>query len=135
MPLITWNDQLSVNIGIIDSQHKKLVEMINELHDAMKAGEAKEALGKIVSGLLAYTTTHFQTEERYFDQFGYSDTAAHKKEHAEFARKVSEFKEGLNSGRLSVTIEVMQFLSNWLKNHIKGTDQTYVECFHQNGLR
>ncbi len=135
MALITWNDQLSVNIGMIDSQHKKLVEMINELHDAMKAGEAKEALGRIVSGLVAYTNTHFQTEERYFDQFGYSDTADHKKEHAKFAQKVSEFKDGLNSGRLSVTIEVMQFLSNWLRSHIKGTDRKYVECFHQNGLR
>jgi hemerythrin len=135
MPLITWNDQLSVNIAIIDSQHQKLVEMINRLHDAMKAGEAKDSLKTIVAELMQYTGSHFQTEERYFDQFGYSDTAAHKKEHADFVAKVSEFKDGLDTGALTLSIEVMQFLSNWLKSHIKGTDQQYVECFHQNGLK
>lgn len=134
MPLITWNDQLSVNIGVIDSQHQRLVEMINKLHDAMKAGEARGSLRTIVSGLVQYTGSHFQTEERYFEQFGYSDTAAHKKEHAEFVQKVSEFKDGLDTGALTLSIEVMQFLSNWLRGHIKGTDRKYVECFKENGL-
>jgi hemerythrin len=59
MALITWNDSLSVKVAEIDEQHKKLIAMINELNDAMRLGKGKDVLGKIVNGLVTYTTTHF----------------------------------------------------------------------------
>ncbi|MGA2938094.1 MAG: hemerythrin domain-containing protein [Syntrophobacteraceae bacterium] len=63
MALIQWNDSLSVNVVDIDKQHQKLVGMINELNDAMRQGKGKDALGKIVNGLIIYAGTHFKTEE------------------------------------------------------------------------
>ena len=126
MPLIDWSDNLSVNVAAIDQQHKRLIAMINELNDSMKVGKGKDVLGKIVGSLISYTATHFQTEERYFDQYGYPDTDDHKKEHAAFVKKVGDFKEGFEKGSLSLTIQVMDFLSDWLKNHIMGTDK---KCF------
>jgi hemerythrin len=135
MALINWNDNLSVDVAEIDQQHKKLIAMINELNDAMKAGKGREVLAKIVNGLVSYTTTHFKAEEKYFAQFGYPDTESHKKEHAAFIQKVSEFKAGLEKDKLSVTIEVMSFLSNWLKSHIMGTDKKYSQFFHEKGLK
>ena len=70
MPLIQWDDSLRVNIAEIDAQHRKLVGMINELNEAMRMGKGKEILGKTVQGLIEYTQTHFQTEEKYFEKFG-----------------------------------------------------------------
>jgi hemerythrin len=135
MGLIKWDDSLSVNVAKIDQQHQKLVLMINELHDAMKQGKGKEVLGKIVNGLISYTATHFKTEEDYFNQFGYPETDSHKKEHIAFVQKVSEFKDGFEKGKLSLSIEVMNFLSDWLQNHIKGTDKKYSQFFNGKGLK
>ena len=135
MAMINWNDSLSVHVAEIDQQHKKLIEMINELNDAMKVGKGKDVLEKIVNNLIGYTATHFKTEENYFAKFGYPDTENHKKEHAAFVQKVSDFKTGFETGKLAVTIEVMSFLSDWLKNHIMGTDKKYASFFNEKGLR
>ena len=59
MELIQWNEGLSVNVFEIDKQHHKLVDMINELNDAMRLGKGKDALGKIVNGLFIYARNTF----------------------------------------------------------------------------
>ena len=125
MALITWDGSYSVNIADIDRQHQKLMEMINDLDAAMRSGKGKEVLANIIHGLVTYTRTHFTTEESYFDKFGYADASSHKLEHSNFVRKVSQFKDDFEKGRIGLSIEVMNFLSDWLKNHIKGTDKKY----------
>lgn len=135
MALIQWNDSLSVDVASIDKQHQKLVSMINELSDAMKQRKGKDVLGKILNSLISYTETHFKAEEKYFDMYNYPETADHKKEHLAFVQKVMEFKTGFETGKLSVTIELMSFLSDWLKNHIKGTDKKYSKFFNEHGLK
>ncbi|MCI5157646.1 MAG: bacteriohemerythrin [Candidatus Electrothrix sp. AUS1_2] len=135
MSLIKWNDSFSVNVVKIDQEHKKLVGMVNELTDAMKAGQGKDVLGKILDGLISYTASHFQLEEKYFQQIKYPDAAAHKKEHAAFVQKVTEFKKEFDAGRVTVSVNILQFLSKWLQSHIKGTDQKYSSFFNENGIR
>ena len=126
---------LNVSVGGIDKQHKKLVDMINDLYDAMKIGKGKESVGKILNGLIAYTATHFMLEEKYFDKFGYPDKANHKKEHAAFVKRVNEFKTGFEAGKVTLTIEIMNFLSEWLVKHIKVTDKNYSKFFNEKGLK
>lgn len=135
MALITWDDSFSVRVAEIDQQHQKLVALINDLNDGMRQGKGKEALAKIITGLLGYTVTHFKAEEKYFDQYGYPDKDQHKKEHGDFVQKVTDFKMGFEAGKLGLSIEVMDFLGNWLKKHIKGTDQKYSQFFNAKGLK
>ena len=135
MALIQWNAGLSVGIVEIDRQHQRLVEMINDLNDAMKQGKGKDVLGKIINGLTNYTGTHFRIEEKYFDQFRYPDANNHKKAHLDFTKKVTEFKDGFDKGNISLSIEIMNFLSNWLQNHIKGIDKKYGPFFKEKGLK
>ncbi len=135
MALIQWNESLSVNVSEIDKQHEKLVSMINELDDAMRQGKGKVALGKIVTGLIGYAGTHFKTEEKYFDQFGYPETDGHKKEHSDFVVSVCEFQDGFEKGKFGLSITVMNFLSDWLQNHIKGSDKQYGPFLNEKGLK
>ncbi len=135
MPLIQWDDSLRVNIAEIDAQHRKLVGMINELNEAMRMGKGKEILGKTVQGLIEYTQTHFQTEEKYFEKFGYPENAPHKREHAAFTAKVSQFKSAFDAGRAALSVEVMAFLSDWLQKHIKGSDKKYGSFLNKKGVK
>lgn len=135
MSLIQWNDRLSVGIVAIDEQHKQLIKIINELNDAMKQGKGKSVLSKIIDGLIRYTETHFKLEERYFEQLGYPDAANHKREHIAFTKKVTEFKEGFDKGKITLSVEIMIFLSNWLQNHIEGVDKKYGAFFNAKGIK
>ncbi len=134
MSLITWGPQLSVGINSIDEQHKKLVNMINALNDALAAGEGKEMLGKIFNGLAAYTTKHFQFEEDLFAKYNYPETAAHKKEHADLLKQVGDLKAKMDAGNFMISMELMAFLKSWLTNHIQGTDKKYVAFLTSEGV-
>lgn len=101
----------------------------------MRQGKGKDVLGKIVKELVGYAVTHFRTEEKYFDQFGYPETDSHKKEHSDFIKKVAEFKNEFETGRVGLSIPVMNFLSDWLQNHIKETDKKYGPFFNEEGLK
>jgi len=135
MALITWDDSFSVSVIELDRQHQKLVSMINELHEAMGQGKGKDALGMIIKRLVDYTVVHFKAEETCFDKFGYPEKDSHKKEHIDFVKKVSDFKEGFEKGKLGLSLEVMHFLCNWLQNHIKKTDKKYSQFFNEKGLK
>lgn len=134
MALIQWSNDLSVKVGQIDAQHQRLIGMINELNDAMRQGKGKEAVAKIVDGLIAYTKTHFALEEKYFAQHKYPDTEGHVRQHRDFEKKVVDFKNDLANGKLTLSMQVMNFLSDWLRNHIMGTDQKYVAFFQEHGM-
>jgi hemerythrin len=135
MSLITWNDNLSVNVGEIDKQHQQLIKLINDLDDAMRQGKGKLILGKIVAGLIDYTSFHFSTEEKHFSQLGYPGAEDHVKEHKAFVDKVTDFKKKLDAGSIGLSTDVINFLSDWLKKHIQGSDKKYSPFFNENGLK
>ena len=135
MSLIRWNNSFSVNVAEVDRQHQKLILMINDLTDAMKSGKGKDVLGKILDGLISYTASHFKMEEQYFKELRYPHAGEHKKEHVDFVKKVLEFKEDFDSGKATVSVNMLQFLSRWLQTHIKGSDMKYSTFFNENGVR
>lgn len=81
MALIAWSDKLSVQVRQFDEEHKKLIVMVNQLHDAMKEGKGKQVVGDVLNGLISYTKNHFAAEERLMKAHAYPDYEQHKKEH------------------------------------------------------
>jgi hemerythrin len=134
MVLISWSEALSVNIKELDDQHKCLIELVNRLHDAMKAGKGNAVIGPILTDLLSYTSFHFATEEKYFQQYGYPEFPHHKKEHDDLTQKTKTLNASYQEGKLTITLDVMTFLKNWLSNHILGTDKKYSTFLNSRGL-
>jgi hemerythrin-like metal-binding protein len=135
MPLMTWKDEYSVKIQTIDLQHKKLIDLLNQIYDASRIGKGKEILGKILNELVTYTKVHFATEEEFFKKFSYPGFVQHKAEHDKLTKQVTDFQEQYASGRVTLSIEIMQFLKDWLNGHILGTDKKYTEFLNSKGLR
>jgi hemerythrin len=134
MPLLNWNESYSVKIAQIDSQHKKLVDIINDLHDSMKTGKSKEVLGKILNQLIDYTANHFKTEEDLFDKYGYPDNIVHKRQHSDLVDQVLKFKSNFVSGKSVISIDLMNFLRDWLTQHIVGSDKKYTLFLNSKGV-
>jgi len=135
MSLITWNDALSVGIKQIDDQHRRLVRLVNGLFDAMKEGKGKDLMGGVLSDLITYTAYHFSTEEHYFKQYGYPDSVKHIQEHLYLTKSATDLKTKFDKGEAIITVEVMQFLKDWLNNHILRTDKKYSPFLIGKGLK
>jgi len=131
---MTWKNEYSVNIRQIDIQHKKLVELINDLHEAMSAGKAKDVLEKILGELVAYTKFHFSKEEELMETNGYAGLLAHRIKHKELTEKVLQFQNNFRSGSAALSIELMNFLKSWLVDHIQGTDKQYSAPLNAKGI-
>ena len=134
MPVMEWTEDLSVRVKEIDDQHKKLIALINKLHDAMRAGEGKNVLEGTLQELAAYTVYHFQTEENYMQQFKYPGYPTHKAAHTAFVKKVTDFQKEFADNRLGITIDLMNFLKDWVNKHIRETDKQYSALFNKSGL-
>jgi hemerythrin len=134
MPLISWNEELSVGVAEIDKQHKQLIALLEELNDAMEQGRGSEVVGKVLDGVSRYTTIHFGTEEWYFDRFGYPDATDHKREHIYFVGKIHELRAASAAGQFGVSVDVLNLLGDWFLHHIKIVDKAYEQFFRANGL-
>lgn len=134
MPLIEWTNELSVNIRSIDEQHKKLVGMVNDLHDAMREGRGSRITGNICQGLIDYTNTHFAYEERLMKSNGYPGFLAHKAEHEKLVDRVLEFDKKIREGATLLPTELARFLKDWLTVHILNSDKRYGPFLTEKGV-
>lgn len=134
MALINWSDEYSVKINSIDQQHSKLVELINQLHSAMKEGKGKEAIGRIISELISYTKVHFTHEESLMVKHSYPGYLKHKALHDELVNQVLEIEKELKSGKTVISQDVLNFLKKWLVEHIVGTDKQYTTFMNSKGV-
>ena len=134
MSLLAWSSVFSVGVAEIDNQHKKLVDMANRLNDAMKAGQGKEAIGKVLNELVSYTATHFAYEERLMDQHKYPMSPEHKQEHKDLVKTVLDFKAKFEKGDAALTAEIMTFLRDWLTKHIMNSDKKFGKDLNTKGV-
>ena len=133
--LFVWNDSYKTGIEIVDSQHKKLVDLINELYSSMGKGQGNQAMGRILDELVKYTITHFSAEERLLEKAGYPDLAAHRKIHEDFTNRVKQMQRDLASGKFVMSVSLANFLKEWLSGHILGTDKKYVPHLAAKGVK
>lgn len=134
MAFINWNSKFSVQIKEIDDQHKVLVNLLNELYDSMESKDSEKVIGRIIGELVEYTAFHFRTEETYFDNFNYKETVDHKQKHRSLIKKLFVIKSDFESGKISVSNDLLEFLKQWLFEHILVTDKEYIDCFKANGI-
>lgn len=135
MSLMEWTEDLSVGVEVLDEDHKKLIALINRLHDAMKAERSRDVMASILSELVDYTEFHFSREEEFFDRTSYPDTFSHKMQHKKLTDKVKDIRSQYESGAISISMDLMAFLEDWLFGHIKGTDKKYTEHLNANDIR
>ncbi len=133
-PLLRWSDNLSVGIDSIDSQHKTLIDLINELNKQMKSGATKDAVGKALGKLIDYTGSHFQQEEQLFAQYDYSEQASHKEIHQKLVSQVLDFQKKFKENKKDISLDLMEFLKDWLLDHIKKTDMKYSSFLQTKGV-
>jgi hemerythrin-like metal-binding protein len=135
MPHLEWSESLSVHVEDLDRQHRRFIDMCNDMHDALMAGEPGRIKGtrdETLGNLKAYLQEHFEDEEAYMEKIGYSGIEAHKKEHRDFAVKVDGYITALAGGELVLSSEIMKSMLNWFFDHVAGEDARYRDFAESN---
>jgi len=122
---ISWSPELSVDVDEFDQHHGVLISLINKLYVSMEEGHGAENLSKIFEELLHYTEFHFQAEEKVMEHYQLPELEEQKKQHNVLLRKARELHEDFNSGKAVLSNEVLDFLQDWVMNHILIVDKKY----------
>ncbi len=134
MPMITWGPKLELGLEVIDKQHHRLVDIINELHEAVDAGRSDEIMGGIFEELLDYTRTHFKQEERLLTTHEYDALTSHLKEHRIFTDQMQMYQDRFLAGSATVTLATTEYLKGWLLGHIAMSDRAYLPTLKAAGV-
>ncbi|MGE5571145.1 MAG: bacteriohemerythrin [Rhodospirillales bacterium] len=125
MTIFSWKEEYSIGRSQIDSQHKRLFEIGGRLHQAMAAGKGQEAIAPILDDLIAYTRSHFGMEEALMQTHRYPAFATHRAEHEALTERVLEFRRQFAEGKIALTVDMLQFLKDWLVRHIGEVDRRF----------
>ena len=124
MAIFEWDDSISLNIPVIDEQHKELLGWIAALNDSVQKGEGAQAIGDVLLKLVSYVCLHFDEEERLLLTCNYPDFTGHREEHDGFVKRLQEIQEHFQDGE-ELSRGTLEFLSDWIVTHIRGSDQKY----------
>jgi hemerythrin len=126
--VISWNDNLSVGIELIDNQHKNLIALTNQLFQACtRGGDTRESAFKdVMNGMVNYVRIHFATEQELFRRINYPKYAEHKREHDNLTVKVIESSQEYGEGKKTVANDFAKFLKDWILSHIAHSDKLFA---------
>ncbi|MGR3303998.1 MAG: bacteriohemerythrin [Candidatus Scalindua sp.] len=134
MEIIRWDKTFSVNVLRFDEEHKNIILIINKLNAAIQKNDEREKVSDALNEMTLYAISHFKTEENYMTRFGYPEYELHKEEHREFTKTTVDFCKRVMNGNYNIANDLLEYLNQWLANHIQGTDKRYTECFNRNGI-
>ena len=135
MALLKWNQKYSVGVHALDDQHTGLFNVLNELHAAMMKGQAQTLTGPLLKQLVEYTRTHFAAEESMMARTNYPGLAEHRVQHRDLVKQVEGYVARFERGEITLNLHLLNFLRDWLTNHIQKTDHQYGPWLNEHGVR
>ncbi len=120
MSLFQWKQEYEIGLPKLDVQHHTLIDMLNKLHAFKKSDQAQQVVEDTLYELLQYTQTHFKDEEAAMRAAQYPELDKHRYEHIDLTDQVIQLH-----GDEPVTFELLNFLNEWLKIHLSGSDQEF----------
>lgn len=123
MAYFEWADDMVIDGGPIDADHRLLVDLVNELHTATREGQGRMVVESILHRVITSTQEHLRNEEQLMAQQGFPDLANHKIGHDHFMNELWALEKKLQSGSITVAAQLSAVLRDWLSLHIRRNDK------------
>ncbi|MDX1487273.1 MAG: bacteriohemerythrin [Acidiferrobacterales bacterium] len=130
MTFLQWSPDLSVGMDFMDADHRKLMELLNELHDLIDPGQLQTAAIDKLDEIIDFAEQHFRLEERLMEESDYEEFEQHRQSHEILLQDIAELRQYLTTGEKSAGPKIMDFLKDWLMHHIAESDKelgTFLE--------
>lgn len=131
MAIFFWSDNLSVGNRFIDKDHRRLIALLNTVYDAMNQGKGPDVVGEVLDELVQYTQKHFKREEKVMQTIHYAGYAEHKEEHDKLTAKALDMQRKFVSGETKLSVDLLQFLFDWLFDHILKIDTKLAQAIRE----
>ena len=132
--MFQWSTNYEIGVRQIDSEHQRLFVLADKMQQAMLKGKGKAVLTDLLAQLVDYTQYHFTHEEQLMGRVHYPEYEQHKRQHEDLRVKVRAMQDRAASGEATMTIEVMQFFMDWLKQHTATSDSQIGKFIKAGGL-
>jgi hemerythrin len=136
--IFAWEQKYSVNVREIDLQHKEVLESMHFIYDLIISKKPLSDLNKALDVLMHHSNAHFLTEENYFKEFNYGGAEEHIEAHNKLRKDLADFVEKIKkqdgAGIYKIFYDLIDFLENWLVDHLETLDKKYTKCFNEHGL-
>ena len=127
MAYFEWADDMVIDGGPIDQDHRLLVDLVNELHTATSRGAGREVVASILSRTITSTREHLTREEALMESMGFPDLVAHKAGHDSFMEDLYALQRRLEQGGITVAAQLSATLRDWLSLHIRRNDKEILK--------
>ncbi len=135
MACLEFTAEYHVGNRVQDMEHKVLFFLINRLQDFIASDDTDGyAVNEVIAGLNEYAKTHFFVEEELMKAYGYENYPAHKRAHDHFVQQVDELEQVLKENPAHISNDALEFLEQWLIDHILKTDKQLAAFLQQQGL-
>jgi len=127
---LSWSDALATGDRATDVQHKYLIDIINELAEAIESGKASQSVSKILNLMKYYTEWHFGREEMCMERRNCPAAQANKHAHKQFMAAFNAFslEYSQSGGSEDIALRMYRTLTDWLVNHIQKIDTHLAKC-------
>lgn len=133
MALLTFDQTYSAGFQFVDDQHAGLFDALNELRAAVLTRQPRAVTGRLLQDLLAYTRSYFAAEEAMLANAKDPGLEEHQAEHKQLTAQVAEYVEGYKRGDAALSVQVINFLRDWLTSHILRKDRDYSVWLSRDG--
>jgi hemerythrin len=122
MALVTWSEALAIDLEAIDDQHRHLIDLLNQLFQAVIGGESSATIHANLAALIEHTRVHFEAEEHVMEDLAYPGLEIHRAEHESLTGRILGMQSALMAGQVPMTIDTLLFLKYWLVGHMETQD-------------
>jgi len=129
-----WKEEYTVNIKVIDEQHKKFLSIINELKLIINSDSCEKKVSSIFFQLAYLIDHYFIKEEIYFKDLKYPNFEQHISDHNKFIDRIIQFQKDVENSKPNLCVEIYHYLEAWFDEHILKYDKEAVEYLRKSGV-
>jgi hemerythrin len=134
MSFFEWKDEFSVKIPAIDGQHKRIIELMDELFEGIRENREDVIITEVLDDLSQYSERHFGLEAKLFRKFDYQKAKAHLAEHQLFLDRIAKLREEVKVNAQGASVATLDFLREWFQEHMVKIDSDYSSYFASKDL-
>lgn len=131
MAIANWDPELSVGVEALDDDHRRLIETMNDVFDALLLGTSSSATHEALRTLNEYVIDHFRREEAWMAENGYPGLAGHQREHQALRAHIQRLTKREQQAGDELTLELLIVLRDWLLGHIAVSDRSAALAEHE----
>ena len=131
MAYFEWAQDMVIDNGPIDDDHRILIDQVNALHTATTLGRGQDVVAQLLAAVIADTQEHLRREEQLMEQAKFPDLERHKETHVQFVEKLHDLRQKHHSGSITVASQLSTLLRDWLSLHIRRGDKELQRFFQR----